>query len=482
MTLSEKVALYRQLEQANYAKAEKSLFHYFKCAWTTLEPSTSFLSNWHQGLISEYLTACRLRQISRLIINIPPRYTKSILVSVCLPTWVWITSPSDRFLAASYSQSLSTKHSVDRRRLLQSPWYQQAWADRFELMGDQNVKTEFENSKRGHMVATSIKGTATGKGGNWILIDDPMDTSQAESEAERTAANEAFDAKFTTRLDDKKSGVIIIIMQRLHSLDLTGHVLAKGENWEHLKIPAIEDEGRKVYSFPISGRSVVRTEGDVLHPEREDKDQIENQKRSMGSYAFAGQYQQRPAPRGGGILKEANWRFYTTLPLNPDEWLTSWDCSFKEKAASDFVAGTVWARYGVKKYLVDMVHRRMGFADTEKAIIATKLKYPKIRRVLVEDAANGTPIIETLKRKITGVTAVLAMRSKTERVATMEADHENGNYYLPDPVANPWVRVLIDECSAFPNSAHDDIVDSVSQAANWFLGKETKNFDALIKM
>jgi predicted phage terminase large subunit-like protein len=482
MTRDEYLARLPELASIDYERAERGLFHYFKAAWAeVLEPSTVLRGNWHQGLIAEYLTACHLRQIKRLIINIPPRNTKSIMASVCFPTWTWIKKPGERFMMASYSQSLSTKHSLDRRRLIESAWYQYAWADRFHLMGDANIKTEFENNARGHMVATSLGGTATGKGGNVLLIDDPHDPDRAASDVERQNDLDSFDQKFSTRLDDKETGVMIVIMQRLHAKDLSGHLLTEG-GWEHLKIPAIEDEPRKVYVYPISKREKVRVEGEIMHPDRESSKVLDEMKVRLSSYGFAGQYQQRPAPREGGMLKRENWLFWQVLPGKFDEIVLSMDCSFKEKATSDFTVITAWGKDGMKKYLLGGYRKQVGFGEACRAVVSMLQQFPKARRVLIEDSANGPAIIETLSKQVSGITAVTASRSKTERVAAVEPDHEQKNYLLPLTSLYPWVQDFMDECSDFPNAPHDDYVDSFTQAAAYFLERGRNALDKLIAM
>lgn len=236
-----KAELLERLKLQQRLRLEASLPEFIRAAWKVLEPGNRYSHNWHIDLIAERLTALRQRQIRRLIINIPPRCMKSLLCSVMWPAWIWTTEPERRFLFASYSDSLSTKHSVDRRTLMSSAWYQSLWAHRFRFASDQNVKTEFQNTARGHMIATSVTGTATGKGGDFLVVDDPHNPKQALSELEREAAIRFFTQTLVTRLDDPKTGSICVIMQRLHELDLSGYLLAKG-GWEHISLP-MEYEG-----------------------------------------------------------------------------------------------------------------------------------------------------------------------------------------------------------------------------------------------
>ena len=237
------------LELLDRSLAQDSLAEFVKQAWPIVEPSTPLRWNWHLDVICEYLEALTAGDgINRLIINLPPRSGKSILASVMWPAWVWARQPSTRWLCASYSASLANKFSIDRRGVITSPWYQERWP--IQLAGDQNQKNEFMNTERGHMIATSVSGSATGKGGDFIVADDLQNPEMAESEAERETVNRFFDETLSTRLDDKRRGRIVVIQQRTHQADLTGHLLEQG-GWTHLCLPA-EFERRTVIPLPRS--------------------------------------------------------------------------------------------------------------------------------------------------------------------------------------------------------------------------------------
>jgi Uncharacterized protein conserved in bacteria len=274
--------------------AERKLADFIRQAWHVIEPATPYLHNWHIDLICEYLEAVSAGQITRLIINIPPRYMKSIAVSVMWPVWEWIRHPETRWIFASYSQSLSTKHSVDRRTIIQSDWYQSRWGDRFKLVEDHNLKTEFLNDKRGHMIATSVGGTSTGKGGNRLVVDDPLNPKEAASDVLRERANTWFDQTFYSRLDDKKTGAIVVIMQRLHEKDLTGHLLEQGGEWEHLCLPAIAED-RQVIHFPMSGRTWCGSLGTFCGPSVRDRKRLRPPSWRSGPTASRGSTSSGPA-------------------------------------------------------------------------------------------------------------------------------------------------------------------------------------------
>jgi predicted phage terminase large subunit-like protein len=476
LTRQEKEKALRDLHLLEYEVAERGLAPYFRAAWPVLEPKNELLPNWHQDLIAEYLTACSLRQIKQLIINMPPRYTKSLLVSVCFPTWVWIKKPEERFLCTSYSQSLSTKHSLDRRNLIRSSWYQTRWADRFTMSDDQDAKTEFVNDRRGHMIATSLSGTGTGKGGNYLIVDDPHDASRAESDIQRENDLRDFDLKFSTRLDDKINGVQIVVMQRLHPKDLTGHLLAQG-GWEHLCIPA-EAPARTVVTFPISKREIVREKDDILHPAREDRAALRVQERKLTEYGYAGQYLQDPEPRQGGILKRAYWQRYDKVPHDLSLVVGFWDFSFKDIMTADYVCGQVWGLKGPNKYLLHMRYKPMGIVDSMKSVTTFRTLFPRISADVIEDKANGPAIIQLFKGKLSGIVAFNPQGSKSERAAAVTPQLEGGNVFIPTAeLSRTWdvtpeylgkhespVDAFIHNCARFPKCDQDGDIDCLSMA------------------
>lgn len=493
MTRQDREKLFLELASLQYEQARRNFAAYFRGAWDVIEPKTALIPGWHQDAIAEYLTACHRRQIKRLIINIPPRYTKSNLVTVAWPTWVWIDKPEERFLVTSYSAGLSTKHSIDRRTIIESAWYQARWGCRcqgpeheegcrsFRMASDQNVKTEFQNDRRGHMTATSMSGTATGKGGNILIVDDPHDVTRADSDIKRDADIQEFDQKFTTRLDDKATGVIIVVMQRLHPNDLTGHLMAQG-GWEHLCLPAEAPE-RTVIRMPVTGREITREKGDVLHPAREDAAALEaGPKKALGTHGYNCQYQQAPTPREGSILKRAWWKRYSALPTKPvlvegrerhvldfDEIVDFWDLNFKDTNSADKVCGGAWLRRGADCYLLHLDNRAKGFLESTKAIKAMRLRYPEIRKTIIEDKANGPAVIEVLKHQVPGLVAWNPQGSKEERAQAVTPQLEAGNVYLPEAGAATFdVEAYITNLADFPNVAFDDDVDMTTMALLYF--------------
>lgn len=426
----------------------------------TVDPGAKYKRNWHIDLIAEYLEACTRREIKRLIINIPPRYLKSISVTVGWPAWLIGKNPSERIVAASYSDRLSLKHSVDCRLVMQSQWYRRVFPGVI-LTGDQNEKSKFVTTARGQRFATSVGGTATGDGGNFLIVDDPHNPAQALSDVQRQTALTWFDQTFANRLDDKENGVIVVVMQRLHANDLSGHLLEKG-GWEHLCIPGIA-EVRTVIDF---GRvKVAREPGDVLHPERESLEAVERQKIEMGSYAFAGQYQQRPAPAEGGILKLHWFGRYDKPEEKYTQIVQSWDTAYKKGQHND---PSCCLTFGERDGGYDLLHAlvgRMEYPELKATLIRHAGEW-NANAVLIEDKASGQSLLQDVRRETKlPLIAVEPEGDKVTRAVAVSAMIEAGLVRVPRHAA--WLNDFEGEIMHFPNGAHDDQVDSLSQYLNW---------------
>ena len=443
-------------------------------AWHLLEPVSTLSWTWHLDLICDYLTLIRDGKFRKLypefegiIFNVPPRTMKSLLISVFFPIWVWTTDPSRRFMFASYSEKLSTQHSVLRRSVIESNWYQKDWSAVFSISRDQNVKSHYENSSRGAMFSTGMQSTATGMGGDILIFDDPLNPEQAISQVEREAVNLRFDATFRSRINDPATGVKIIIMQRLHELDLTGHVLAReSSRWKHISLPAIADKDES-WDRSDGTHLFARKAGDLLWPERLPKSFLDSQRVGMGSWAFNGQYQQRPAPLEGGIIKRQWVRFYRQLPEKFEFMVQSWDCTFSGGQDNDFVAGQVWARFGGKYFMLPYrTYERLDFGPTMAAIKSCHAMFPQAHAVLIEDKANGPAIISELQKEIAGIVAVNPEGGKLARAQATAPLWEAGSIELPDPhvFGLAWMEEYLHNMCAFPKAAHDDDVDATSQA------------------
>jgi hypothetical protein len=288
-------------------RAVRSLQEFVRQAWIIVEPSTPFVPGFHIDAIIKHIEAVTREQIRNLLINVPPRHMKSLLVSVFWPAWEWIAHPEHRWLYGSYAASLSIRDSVKFRRLIESPWYQSRWGDRFDLSSDQNTKVRVDNSRSGYRIATSVGGSATGEGGDRIVCDDPHNVQEVESDTVRKGTLDWFDIVMSTRVNDPKTSATVVVMQRCHQQDLSGHLLEQG-GWEHLCLPAEYEGPTRATSIGFSDpRTAI---GELLWNERFGPQEIADLKRKLGSYAAAGQLQQRPSPLGGGIFKRHWWRYW----------------------------------------------------------------------------------------------------------------------------------------------------------------------------
>lgn len=463
--------------------AAKVFREFFRQAWHVIEPGTEFVPSWYIDAECDHAQAVTEGRIRNLVVNQPPRTLKSNIWAVAWPAWEWIQHPETRWLFSSYALNLSIRDSVRCRRLIESKWYQERWGDKYRIATDQNTKGNFENDKGGHRIATSVDAATTGLGASRLICDDPHSVREAESDAIRKGTIDWWDATMSTRLNDQRTGTKVIIMQRVHEDDLSGHVLAKG-GYDHLMIPMEYEGSRKPTTIGWVDPRTKR--GELLCPERLGAIQVENLKRDLGVYAYAGQFQQRPSPAEGGILKRYWFKYwcypnqhlrpvtvrmadgeYREVPVTPlpvfEEEALSFDCAFKGLDTSDFVAGGHWGRRGADKFLLASIRERMDFPATLEAVRKMAKDAPRATLKLVEDKANGPAVIDTLKHEIAGIVAVNPQGGKMARTSAISPQVEAGNVYLPHPDIASWVDAYLDECASFPNGSHDDWVDQMSQ-------------------
>ena len=472
-------------------RARRRLAEFIRQAWSQVEPGTPYTHGWHVDAIAEHLEAVSSGAIRRLVINIPPRHAKSLTVAVFWPAWDWLSTPSRQFLSASYAIVLSRRDAVRARRLIEGPWYQARWGGRFVLAEDQNEKTRYENDKGGYRIATSTGGSATGDGGDILILDDPHKVQDAQSDTIRENDLDWWRETWSTRLNDPRKSCEVIIMQRLHERDVTGHVLAEVGGFEHLMLPARFDPERRCTTS--IGWSDPRTSaGELLWPERYDSAELALIEKKLGSYGAAGQMAQQPAPSGGGLFKSWWLRFWipadATVPPAPERvrkpdgsWhecqqialpadlgthRQSWDCAFKGTASSDNVAGQLWAELGADSFLLDSVVDKMDIVATMQAIRMMAERWPQAHEKLVEDKANGSAVIQMLQHEVPGLIAIEPQGGKVARANAVAPTVEAGNVYLPHPALYPWVRPLIAELTTFPAAANDDQVDALTQYLN----------------
>ena len=462
-----------RVEAVKRKRCERSFYEFVKEAWPVLEPDTPFDPAWHIEYLCELMEQVAAGKLRRLIVNMPPRYGKSLIINVFLPVWLWLRDPSWRMMSTSYAAALSTKHSVDRRTLIESPWFQRRWGHKVRLAKGSNLKDEFSNTARGHMIATSVGAAATGKGGNLLIVDDLLNPAEAESDAERAFGIRWYRESYSTRLNNKKTGAIIIVEQRTHTADLTGHLLeGGGKRWKHVVLPAIAEK-RQVITFP-SGRRVVREVGDILWPEREDADDLLHQKLMMGSHAFECQYQQNPQPRGGNQFLDKWLHSYSSIPTRFNLKAMALDTAFSTGQEADFSAIAIVGYLGHPDganppgYYVERIWRgRVGFAELKRKTVEIFNEHNQptspIHMVLVEKASAGLSLIPELRAE-TGlpVIAVAANTDKRVRASRIEPLLESGLLYLPETA--PWLGDFKRELLAFPAGHNDDQVDALVYA------------------
>lgn len=465
-------------------------------AWNLIEPSI-FIPNWHIDAIAEHLEAITNGDIQDLLITMPPRHSKSLLVSVLWPVWEWINSPFYRWVFASYAFSLSVRDSVKRRKVLQSRWFQDRWADRFALIPEQNTKVRYENDHHGFMLASSVGGSNTGEGGERIIADDPHNIKKSESEDVRQDTVDWWNIVMSTRRNDLTRSARVVVQQRTHEGDVAGDIIEKG-GYVHLNLPtefgfAGAPACRTTWVLKSTGEQRVwedprQEPGELLNPKRFDIVANEKAKIDLGDYQYAAQHGQNPTPPSGQIIQREWLRYYggsSNVPVpdwtkcqHPLTPLFSLDCAFKEKKDTDFVAGLAWAVFGADIYLLPVcIHKRMNFPDTVDAIAefvgGSSLDnkqtwtgvYPFIKIKLVEDKANGSAIIDTLKHRIAGMMPFEpGNASKESRLQACSWRFRAGNVYLPHANIAPWIKEYEYELCAFPRARKDDYVDATSQA------------------
>lgn len=433
-------------------------------SFATVNPGTAYLPNWHIGLIAEYLEAVRRSEVTRLIINMPPRALKSVCVSVAWPAWLLGHDPSCRILCASYAHTLALRHAQDTRLVLSEPWYRRLFPETVITPGE-NEKRKLVTTRRGFRFATSVGGTATGEGGDVLIVDDPLNPVQAASKLQRERANQWFDQTFSTRLNDKKRGRIVLVMQRLHADDLSGHLLSQG-GWEHLSLPAIA-ERETVITF--GGKTRRRAAGEILHPAREGVVELERARRQLGSYGFAAQYQQSPLAAEGGMMSPHWLKRHREVPEELTRIAQSWDTAIKAGDAHDAsVCVTLGEQEGVH-YLLDVLVLRAEYPALKRAVMAQASRWSP-QAVLVEDKASGQSLLQDLRRETNlPLIARLPKQDKLSRVAAVSALIEAGRLSLPH--AAPWLAAFEEELFAFPHAAHDDQVDALTQYLLWIREK-----------
>jgi len=429
-----------------------------------LNPGVEYLDNFHIHVIIKALEDLRHGRNNRLTVAMPPRSLKSIIISVAWVAWLLGHDPGLRIICVSYGQELADKMASDCRQVMQSDWYRRLFPNTRLLPGRQSL-ANFETTAGGARFSTSIGGTLTGFGADYIIVDDPMKPAEALSEAERTTTNNWVQHTLFTRLNDKRTGRIVVVMQRLHEDDIIGSLAEKaGGTFRMLSFPAIatHDEVHE-FASPFGRRRVHRREGEALHPQREPLEVLDEHKRLLGSRFFSAQYLQAPVPIEGNLVKRAWFRYYSPLEIAvPDRIIQSWDTASKAGQFNDYSVCTTWALKGERIYLIDVVRERLEFPALKQRVIDESDRH-RAELVLIEDKGSGMSLLQELQATgFWNCRPVNPTSDKAVRFAGISAMIEQGRVLLPHSAI--WLEDYLHELCGFPGLKHDDQVDSTSQA------------------
>ena len=490
-------------------RCRRSLRHFVTAAWPLIEPGTVFVPNWHIDVICDHLEAVSRREIRRLVINIPPRCMKSVSVAVCWPMWVWLEHPEHQWMFASYAEKLALRDSLKCRRLIETAGIRNAGAgrdltvleqigyqgllralhgdDHWQLAVDQNAKGKFENTATGYRLATSVNGTATGEGAHTVVIDDPHKAKEAESDDVRRGVCEWHDSTIPTRFNEPKRSAEVLIMQRLHEEDLTGHLVAKGD-WEMLCLP-MEYEPAHPFVWPEDPRTEP---GQLLWDERIGPDEVATLKRALGAYNSAGQLQQRPAPAEGMMFKRKDFRRYRTLErrvhgqpaqrfyaliqedgsekrvdIGTCRTFQSTDVAASDKQMADWTVIATWVLTPDRELvLLDLERQHFDILDVA-GFLARKNREQSSPPLWIETFGAGRGPWKSLRKRKLPVMALKhehgTQLDKVARAWPAIAEFEAHMVYLPRDAE--WLGAFESELLSFPNAKNDDQVDVVSYAA-----------------
>jgi predicted phage terminase large subunit-like protein len=440
-------------------KLSSDLASFARRAWRELRPEP-LAWNWHHDLVCEYLTLCRAGKIRRLVVNIPPRSTKSMLVSVLFPSWCWTSDPSLSFITASYSEALSVDMNLRRRNLMTGAWYQRMWPNMVQFAPDQNQKALYENTRHGLALACGAGGAVLGRGGDFLILDDFQDPGQANSSVERANSLRTFNDTFRSRFNTPAEGCIIVVQQRLHENDVSGHLLEQepGE-WVHVRVPMIADRD-EVITFPISGRVIKRKDGDLLQPSRFTAKWCEQMRVCLGGAVWAGQYLQRPAPAGGAILKPSELVREQGPAPKMERTIISLDTAYSANTSADYSAAVVIGVHQKRYHILNVWRDRAEFPKLKRATVGLAEMYPGAT-VVIEPKASGLSLLQEL-RAGTGLVVVSHPISgdKIQRAHSIAPLFESHRLMVPEVA--PWMADFEHECEMFPAGRHDDQVDALT--------------------
>lgn len=532
----------RSLLNLDKYECELSLRAYVRRFWSVLEPGRDLAWGWALDAICEHLEAVTRGEIRKLLINVPPGMMKSLLTNVFWSSWEWGPQnlPQKRYVSAAYAQDLTVRDNRRCRTLMESPAYRAMWGDRFSLIEDQNAKTLYANDKTGFRLATSTKGIGTGERGDRVVIDDPHNVKGAESPVQREETLGWFSETMPTRATDPKTAAFVVIMQRLHERDVSGHILENGLGYVHLCLPMEYEPERRCYTVikpawlgenakpePVAMTTALRRyvspstmveianelgsdalreeiglpsrsvkvevdltdvreaanvkweqlfpqdprweEGELLLPDRFPADEVEDLKKQLrswgGTYAEAGQLQQRPSPRGGGMFKRDDLHIVPNGPPEGVVRVRAWDLAGSKSNRAAYTSGVRMCRWRGKIYIENVVRFRGSSGEVERRILATATNDGKRVRIDLPQDPGQAGLAQ--KRHLVGmlegydVRATPETGSKEDRAIPLASQAEGGNVCLVD---GPWVQAFITEAESFPKGRYKDQLDAASRA------------------
>jgi len=436
----------------------------------TLEPGNPYEENWHVHLIAKHLEDVRAGRTRRLMLNMPPRSMKTILVNIAFAAWVLGHDPTRRIMCLTYSREVAEDQAKLFQRLITSDWMRRVFPDLRPTVP--NKLMHWETTVGGRRIAASIDGAVLSRGADIILIDDPNKGQEIYSKRARERVKNAYDRTVSTRLNQPKKGAIICVMQRLHADDLAGHMLEQ-EDWEVIRIAAAAPS-RERWDLG-HGQVKIRSKGELIQPERMGMEELEILRRKMGQTAFDAQFQQQPVPEEGLVIKRSWLRYADVSPEDFDFKLVSWDTASSLTENADWSVGTVWGLARGEIHLLHVERVRMEAYELSQRIEQMHRDW-HADLTLIEDADLGRGIAQGLRRTSTRCKPVL-VKPRIEKLARMQARSvmfETGRVVLPREAT--WLSAYLDELLGFPNSDKDDQVDSTSQALDWFQRRFASEF------
>ena len=459
----------------------KALYRYdlasfINFSFRELHPHAQYLHNWHIDVIADKLTQCYERKITRLIINMPPRSLKSICASVAFPAWVLANNPSEQIMCVSYGEELVKDFGEKTRSLMTSERYKALFPNS-RVSSRNSSATKFKTLSGGVRQGISAGGQITGRGGDIIIIDDPLKASDINTK-ERDHINQWFDDNIYQRLNNKNTGVIILVMQRLHEYDLTAHLMAKSDEWELLELRAVAENDESYIPVTNGMGSISRKMGDVLHPERESLKRLNQVKQSIGSYTFAAQYQQNPAADKESLIRSSHFKTFDIDALNIQSnirhsrhlqaqgfypIIQSWDTAMKAEDQSDYSVGITIGVKNKQFYIINVIREKLRFKELcDKVIEQRNIYQPD--HLIIEDSSAGHHLIQALRDKHVSIEAKRPIGDKHSRLSAISGHVESGLVFLPEKA--PWKDDFIMEVTRFPNTRNDDQVDAFTQGMN----------------